>query len=1021
MQSLNSKPKSMQKQTSSHDNIIIKKKTRVEISINPSSESFDLNQKVISQVLPRYNNKSKSRSDGGVLKTLSISETINLLNSISKDLKKGEAPALLKGIYKGGTTGEHCIEASPFLFIDIDVKKGKENKALVDPKNNSDVWDYMKSISVFMFRSFSGLGMAGLLYVPRLKGLFIENKELHKTIGDAITSKLSEEIFKEKRLKVNFDSSQSRFRQLRYTAYQKTPIDYNPNHKQFDTVIHQEDVISSSGVPSFQFKGKSTNTGSIQYQYNQNNNIEDTLIACGFVHLHGNRYLHPKTTSDSTGIVNSNNTFFSFSSSFTCGLFRPYSLYAHCHNLTYEEFNKQLKENGYQNIPVDETLIENAITKLNHHSLGSKDIFEICIPLKSLTIEQKYQIVDQLNVDEIILNHIHHYLELNDLKIRYNKELSTDKFLSDILPDILNYIKKVQKVCIYSDTGSGKTTAFIKHYKKKNEKVIFLVPLQAIAYQIEKNFNIPCLTANSDARSHSNAKTSNIVVATYEQGIKHIGGANYDCVIIDEIHNLITANSYKKEIISELSKFIKNNNKSKILGLTGTPSNIFKNLGFDLIKVIQKKATPQEIVERFTNLSGYQTILSHISHNEGKMIFRYNNVNELKLIKKELCSSKAYSDNEILVLYASERIKKSEAFQALLKNQKFDEQVRIILTTSIIDEGVSIYQDGFKSVVYVESKNDLRPEAMKQYFSIFRNKDMERINYLYKSFNNSLDTMYFNEDDFFLKAKETLTQRANQFKSYSTYMDIFNNDDFYYSCNSEVNLSYLAYYTTNKTFEYLNPYQFDAYLQYNYNMEVNRDTRYNATPIDQRSKFLSERERNSALCDVWENEFPTIVSMLKTESNDPAIKQEVSNSPYDFNELVAEFIAQNLKFYERMFKYYLRLKVLKVEPKEYLMGDKTFRKPQWINNKLFFLETMATINSACEKDQKRKSEILSFVSALVNKSQFNKQDIIEEFNKYSNTQQCSTKAIILLLKKFAKITYDKRRKTYNVRRIIGLW
>ncbi|MDA9969150.1 hypothetical protein N9E63_04015 [Polaribacter sp.] len=56
----------------------------------------------------------------------------------------------------------------------------------------------------------------------------------------------------------------------------------------------------------------------------------------------------------------------------------------------------------------------------------------------------------------------------------------------------------------------------------------------------------------------------------------------------------------------------------------------------------------------------------------------------------------------------------------------------------------------------------------------------------------------------------------------------------------------------------------------------------------------------------------------------------------------------------------------------------------------------------------------SFVKTLTGKGTFTKQDIETEFKSVSPVMVCSNEAILLVLKAFTTITYDKRKKQYKV-------
>ena len=990
--------------------IIPKIKTTVTVEVIEATKQIDAQNKFFTEIHPYYSKEKDNYPNKGIITYLSVSGLIERANSLPKNLEKNEAPAILKGLYDGGTSGVDCYKSSPLLAFDIDVSK-RENVNLLDAKKNSDVWDYMKQISVLAFRSHSGHGMAGFLYVPYLESILNADRELHKKIGQEITIKLSRDIENLTGLRVVFDNAQSTFRQIRYVPKQNDSIELNPSPKQFEISIKEEEMKSVSGVVQYTYNTSQTDTGSIYYQYNKDVNIEDKLVECGFEKVSDGRYHNSLSKSSSTGMVNpETNTFYSHSSTYGVGLYTPSKLHQTYYELTNKGLYNYIYNKGYREAPIEKNKVEQAIESLNYDRLGSMDIFKICDPLKRLPIDEKYALIEQLDVGELEMKCVHEYLQCTDLSINYNRRFSFKEFMSEAMTELIKYAEPQSKTCIYADTGSGKTTAFINFFKGNTpSRAIFLVPLQSIAYQIHEDHSVPYLTGESDSRMHSKAKVSNIFVATYEQGVKYLEDTKYDYVIIDEGHNLITANSYKSDVISELNYKL-SIIKSKVILLTGSPLNIFHFMGYDLIEVAKERIIETKIIERITKLTGYETLMSHILNNDGKMLIRYNNISDLELAKEVLCGDHGYKDDEIMVLQSSKGVKKSKLYQQLLSEKKFDDIIQIVLTTSVIDEGISIKQDGFSSVVFIETKKgELRPEELKQFFARFRNIDPKRKNYLYRKLPNTTPT-YFNENDFMYHASNMLASESGGY--HSSYEDIFNNTLFYYSDNN-VNLGYLANYTTDILFKNLTGNQFNYYLENNYNLRIERDVNFTELKIDQTHKKLSKKEKEARLCEVWIEDFETVLTMLRTQSSNKAIRDELLNEPDVFNEEVAAFIEDNLKRFEMLYYYWKRF--LRFNLTSFITNNGKIRGTQALENKLYSLESIALINNPrTENDKPKREKLIHFIQTLTGKGTFTKQDIDTEFKSVSPVMECSNEAILLVLKEFATITYDKRKKQYKV-------
>ena len=990
--------------------IIPKIKTTVTVEVIEATKQIDAKHKIFTEIRPYYSKEKDDNPDKGIVTYLSVLELIERVNSLPNNLKKDEAPAILKGLYKDGTSGVDCFRAAPFLAFDIDVKK-QENVNLLDAKKNSDVWDYMKQISVLVFRSHSGHGMGGFLYVPHLESILNADRELHKKVGQEITIKLSRDIENLTGLRVVFDNAQSTFRQIRYVPKQNDPIELNTSPKLFEISIKKEEMKSVSGVVQYTYNTSQTDTGSIYYQYNKDVNIEDKLVECGFEKVSDGRYHNSLSQSSSTGQVNpETNTYYSHSSTYGVGLYTPSKLHQTYYKLTNKGLHNYIYDIGYREAPIEKNKVEQAIESLNYDRLGSMDIFKICDSLKRLPMDQKYDLIAQLEVDELEMKCVHEYLQCTDLSINYSRRFSVKEYMSEAMTELLKYANLESRTCIYADTGLGKTTAFINFFKENSSsRVIFLVPLQSIAYQIHENHSVPYLTGESDSRMHSKAKGSNIFVATYEQGVKYLGDIKYDYVIVDEGHNLITANSYKADIISELNYKLSIKD-SKVILLTGSPLNIFHSMKYHLIEVVKQHIVKTKINERITKLTGYETLMSHILNNDGKMLIRYNNISDLELAKEVLCKNHGYKEDEILVLLSSRKVKKSKLYKQLLSDERFDNTIQIVLTTSIIDEGININQYGFSSVVFIAMKGGiLRPEALKQFFARFRNTDPNKSNYLYRNSPHTALT-YFNENDFMYHASNMLANDSGGY--HSSYEDIFNNTSFYYS-NNNVNLGYLANYTTNKLFESLTGYQFNYYLKNNYNLLIERDENFTELKIDQTHKKLSKKEKEARLCRVWIEDFETVITMLRTQSSNKPIRDELLNEPDVFNEEVAGFIEDNLKRFEILYVYWKRFLSFGLE--RFMTNNGKMRGTQALNNKLYSLESIALINNPrSENDKIKRGKLIHFIQTLTGKGIFTKQDISAEFKSVSPVMECSNEAILLVLKEFATITYDKRKKQYKV-------
>ena len=178
-----------------HSEIKSRLQNMIVVEPGPLLEAVDYNEKVLTRIKRRYSDKFPKGPNFGVIEYLSMNEAVTLINNLEGPLTKDQAPALLKGLYKGGTGGPFLYKGTAYLPWDVDIKntaEKKENLSLLDGKLNSDVFDYLESISVFAARSHSGVGMFGYVRVDGIEKLLVGEKKLHHEIGKAVTTKMSE-------------------------------------------------------------------------------------------------------------------------------------------------------------------------------------------------------------------------------------------------------------------------------------------------------------------------------------------------------------------------------------------------------------------------------------------------------------------------------------------------------------------------------------------------------------------------------------------------------------------------------------------------------------------------------------------------------------------------------------------------------------------------------------------------------------------------------------------------------------
>lgn len=185
----------------------------------------------------------------GVTGYLSLKELTTRLNKVDKASGKDEAPAILKGIYEGGTSGNYSRLSAPFLFFDIDVKprrsdKLPENPHLLNPVVNQTVFDYFQKLAVLTWRSNSQNGIAGLLHVPYMATLDSDDTQTHLHVAKVVYKNLTDGLKDSLGIGLNLDEQQGKFRQIRFLAGQHETRTINSDYVTFEVSKHEVTPIT---------------------------------------------------------------------------------------------------------------------------------------------------------------------------------------------------------------------------------------------------------------------------------------------------------------------------------------------------------------------------------------------------------------------------------------------------------------------------------------------------------------------------------------------------------------------------------------------------------------------------------------------------------------------------------------------------------------------------------------------------------------------------------------------------------
>lgn len=272
--------------------------------------------------------------------------------------------------------------------------------------------------------------------------------------------------------------------------------------------------------------------------------------------------------------------------------------------------------------------------------------------------------------------------------------------------NMLNLLNNRHKTTlVVSDTNTGKTRASIEASRAYLEahKDVFIyiaVPTTAIAEQNAINHKVNrAIFGKINVKAEINKairKNDRLLIGTYDKAplIKD-NLTDYDLIIImDEAHKTVTDYSYRYKAISSLFELVESNKVTKFIGLTGTPYELNFNEYEHVIRFELEK--PKVLAEKlrfieFGKVEEFDPILlNQIEKNvkEGnKALVLIDNKDKIQLVQRTLQGA------GIKTTSISADTKQSSSYRYLLNNERFPDDVDVILATRAIADGININND----------------------------------------------------------------------------------------------------------------------------------------------------------------------------------------------------------------------------------------------------------------------------------------------------------------------------------------
>ena len=445
-------------------------------------------------------------------------------------------------------------------------------------------------------------------------------------------------------------------------------------------------------------------------------------------------------------------------------------------------------------------------------------------------------------------------------------------------------------------------------------------------------------------------------------------------------------------------------------------------LDYKLLDVDTPHQVQTKIEVRYSNLKAYNIALNHLTQAptpNGKVLIRLNEIETIKALIKHLVLIKQYKQSEILFLLSTNEVKNSTDYKRLAHERQFADNYKLIFTTSLIDEGLSINQANFSDVVLIETNYNPRPEPHKQFFARFRNEDPNRKNYLYLRQKNNQEPTRFDPNTMFKSDLLTLnndSQQQEQAKEVlNTYNHLFSNNSFYYDTGT-VNPYYLAFAVTEVLFQRMNKTQYLEYLESNYNLSFTINKKFELKKAFARTSTTKELREKIAL--LWTEKKEQILQVLRNNTQNPRIRLDLHPTQTVIEVDVLNFTVENIKQFEKLYNRTKQLIKLGVEdPNRSLIKFDvepiTLQSDDFYRKEVDFLTAENTLTEPITKaDKKAKKQFIDFATWCNNKGTFSNTQMNMQLKKIgvTNYKAFNEKRLFDLLV-FFKLEVKRNRNT----------
>lgn len=270
-----------------------------------------------------------------------------------------------------------------------------------------------------------------------------------------------------------------------------------------------------------------------------------------------------------------------------------------------------------------------------------------------------------------------------------------------------------------ADTDAGKTYAVIHHIapfivQRYGYTAVIVEPLNIKVEKDARQYGLPMYIGPALKKDpqgvNEAAMSSDIIITNHDmapQLIRRLIAAGKEVALFgDECHTFITGHGYKPDKLTPL--YMEAARLPFVFMYSATVKETYWR-GFYALNIKRSKPKARKVYAIETEKTPHEIVLDHLKTADRGKVYMFK-IQKKKAIKDivKLLKKRGYKANEILTIYTDENFENSPEYRRIIEHptESFSDSIRVILTTSKINEGLDIHSSREIEAISIEGAGD---------------------------------------------------------------------------------------------------------------------------------------------------------------------------------------------------------------------------------------------------------------------------------------------------------------------------